>query len=170
MIPEDTYIPTVGAQDAWDLLVHQKGTASGPDNLPFWLWRDFAHHLAPITTKIFNNSICKQEVSHFWKIADVVPIPKATLLESCDRLRPISLTNIIMRIFERLVYKKELSSLLKTSISPDQFAYKADHNTTMAQIKNQHFWLKSLDSGADFVRVFTFDFRKSFDSVSHVIV
>ena len=100
----------------------------------------------------------------------MVPIPKATPLGSCDQLRPISLTNIIVRIFERLMYKKELSSLLKTCISPDQFAYKADHNTTMALIKNQHFWLKSLDSGADFVRVFTFDFWKAFDSVSHLIV
>ena len=75
MIREDTYIPTVGEQDVWDLLVHQKRTVSGPDNLPYWLWRDFAHHLAPIITKIFNNSICKQEVPHLWKIADVVPIP-----------------------------------------------------------------------------------------------
>ena len=139
-----------------------------PDDLPYW--RDLAHHLAPIITKIFNNSICKQEDPHLWKIANVVPIPKATPLESCDPLRPISLTNIIMRIFESLMYKKELSSLLKTSISPDQFAYKADHKTTMALIKNQHFWLKSLDSGADFVRVFAFDFRKAFDSVSHLIV
>ena len=170
MIPEDTYIPTVCEKDVWDLSVHQKRTASGPDNLPYWLQRDFAHHLAPLITKIFNNSICKQETPHLWKIADVVPIPKPNPLESCDQLRPISLTNIIMSIFERLVYKEELSSLLKTSIRPDQFACKADHNTTMALITNQHFWLKSLDSGADFVRVFTFDFRKAFDSVSHEIV
>ena len=72
MIPADTFIPTLCEQQVWDLLVHQKRTASGPDDLPYWLWREFAHYLAPIITKILNNSICKQEVPHLWKIANVV--------------------------------------------------------------------------------------------------
>lgn len=65
---------------------------------------------------------------------------------------------------------QERTSLLKTSIRPDKFPYKADHYTTIALIKNQHFCLKSLDSEADFVTVFSFDFRKAFDSVSRLIV
>lgn len=105
-----------------------------------------------------------------WKLANVSPIPKKKPLESRDQLRPISLTNIIMRLFERVIYSKELLTVLKTSIHPDQFAYKSGHNTTMAMLKVQHNWLKSLDSEADFVRVFTFDFSKAFDSVSHYIV
>ena len=36
----------------------------------------------------------------------------------------------------------------------------------MALIKCQHTWLKLLDSNADFVRIFSFDF----DSVSHSIL
>jgi hypothetical protein len=44
-------------------------------------------------------------------------------LEVCNQLRPISLTNIIMKIFEKLVLKQELSSLMKSVIGRDQFAY-----------------------------------------------
>ena len=40
----------------------------------------------------------------------------------------------------------------------------------MALIKCQHIWLKWLDSNADFVRIFSFDFSKAFDSVSHNIL
>ena len=52
----------------------------------------------------------------------------------CNQLRPISLTNIIMRIFERIVYKQELSKALKKFVGRDQFAYKEGHSTTMALI------------------------------------
>ena len=40
----------------------------------------------------------------------------------------------------------------------------------MAFIKCQHTWLKWLDGNADFVRIFSFDFSKAFDSVSHNIL
>ena len=85
-------------------------------------------------------------------------------------MRPISLTNIIMRVFERVVFKQELSVPLSLEIGADQFAYKQGQNCTMALIKCYHNWLEWLDGDADFVRVFTFDFKKAFDYVSHYIL
>ena len=105
-----------------------------------------------------------------WKLANISPFPKESPLTECNQLRPISLTDIIMRIFERLVYKQQLSSVLKTAIGPDQFAYKEGLNTTMALIKCQHHWMEWLDKVADFVRVFSFDFSKAFDSVLHQVL
>ena len=75
-----------------------------------------------------------------------------------------------MRIFERVIYKQEISTILQSSIGPNQFAYKRGHNTTMALLKCQHYWLKWLDKDADFVKVYSFDFSKAFDLVSHQIV
>ena len=51
---------------------------------------------------------------------------KETPFETCHQLRPISLTNVIMRLFERVVVKQELSPVLKSAIGPDQFATKKD--------------------------------------------
>ena len=52
-------------------------------------------------------------------------------------------------------------------IGLDQFAYRKGLNTTMAFIKCQHVWLKWLDSSFDYVRIFSFDLSKAFDSVPH---
>ena len=60
--------------------------------------------------------------------------------------------------------------ILKPSIRTDQFAFKEGLNTTMALIKCQHHWLSWLDKDVDFVRVFSFDFSKTFDVVSHEIL
>ena len=40
----------------------------------------------------------------------------------------------------------------------------------MALIKCQHHWLGWLDTEADLAKVYSFDFSKAFDSVSHEIV
>ena len=169
-IPAGTHLPTVNECDVRNLLSHQKQTASGPDEFPYWLWRNYFHHLAAVITKIFNCSLRHQTVPSLWKLANVSPIPKESPLTECNQLRPISLTNIIMRIFECLICKQEVSPILKSAIGPDQFAYKKGHNTTMALIKCQHFWLERLERDAAFVRAFSFDFSKAFDSVSHCIL
>ena len=170
-IPDGTRIPTIEVHTVWKFLSTLKRTAPGPDELPFWIWRDYAYQLAPTITKVFNSSLKKQLVPYLWKLANITPIPKETTFETCNQLRPISLTNVIMRLFERVVVKQELSPALGSSaIGPDQFAYKEGCNTTLALLTCQHHWLKWLDGAMDFVRVFSFDFSKAFDSVPHAIV
>ena len=103
-------------------LARQKRTAPGPDGLPHWMWRDFSHLLAPVITKLFNCSLQEQFVPCHWKLANVTPIPKESPLTNCNQLRPISLTNIIIRLFEKVILKFELFHILKSLIGPDQFA------------------------------------------------
>ena len=103
-------------------------------------------------------------------VANITPIPKETPFETCNQLRPISSTNVIIRLFERVVVKQELSPVLKSAFGPDQFAYKEGCNTALALLTCHHHWLKWLDRTTDFVRVFSFDFSKAFDSVPHTIV
>ena len=59
---------------------------------------------------------------------------------------------------------------MSESIGKDQFSYKKGQNSTMALIKCQYEWLKWLDSKVSDVRIFSFDFRKAFDSVPHDIL
>ena len=169
-IPEETRIPMVDEYLVWTLLIRQKRTASGPDELPYWLWRDYAHHLAPVITKTFNLSLRNQEVPLQWKLANVSPIPKETPLKTMNQLRPISITNVSMRIFERLVYENELVLAINTHITPDQHAYRQGSSTTTALLKCQNHWLKWIDKKAYCVKVYSFDFSKAFDSVSHRII
>ena len=140
VIPEECPVPRVNECSVLNVLAHQKRRACSSDN---------ALHLAPITTKIFNSSLRHQTVSLTWKFAKVSPIPKESPLNNCSQLRPISLTNIKMRIFEKFVSKQELSPALKSQIRSDQFAYEVEHNVTMALLKCQRYWPKWLDKDAD---------------------
>ncbi len=166
-ISEGTRIPSLSIHEVRHFLLNQKRSSSGPDNLPHWFWKSFAIELAPIVTEIFNVSLKTSKVPQKWKSANLLPLPKESPLNSCNQLRPISLTDIIMRLFEKCVYKSEIAPATRNNIGPDQFAYKKGHNSTMALIKSQHQWLEWLDKNANYVRVLSFDFSKAFDSVPH---
>ena len=66
-----------------------------------------------------------------------------------------------------MVFRCELSNVIDNSVGSDQFTYRKGLNTTMALVKCQHEWLRRIDSDADFIRIFSFDFSKAFDSVPH---
>ena len=125
----------------------------------------------PCSNTYPDTKLKQQSVPILWKLANLTPIPKELPFSECDQLRPISLTNIIMQIFEKLVFKQETSAKLKSIIGKDQFAYRTGLNTTMAIVECQHQWLKWLeDEDVDFIRVISFDFSKAFDSVLHDIL
>ena len=75
-----------------------------------------------------------------------------------------------MRIFEKCIHKTEIAHIIPDIIDSDQFAYKGCHNTIMALIKCQHSSLKWLENEARYVRVFSFDFKKAFDSIPRDIL
>ena len=59
---------------------------------------------------------------------------------------------------------------MENEIHKDQFAHRKNHTSTTALIKAQHTWLEWLDRGAKMLRVFSFDFKKAFDSVPHDVL
>ena len=137
-IPDGTRIPTIEVHTVWRFLSTLKRTASGPDERPFWIWRDYAYQLVPIITIVFNSSLKKQLVPLLWKLANITPIPNETPFETWNQLRPISLSNVIMKLFERLVVKQELSPVLRSAIGSDQFACKKGCSTTLVFLTCHH--------------------------------
>ena len=83
-------------------------------------------------------SLKTSKVPQIWKSANLLPLPKESPLNLCNQLRPISLTD-------------ELAPVISHKIGSNQFAYKKDHNSTMALIKCQHTWLKWLGKDAKYV-------------------
>jgi hypothetical protein len=89
-----------------------KRTTSGPDDIPYWFWKTCAVILTPIITRIFNTSLKSHgKIPNVRKRADVIPSPKENSINSCSQLRPISLTDIIMRLFEKCVYQSEVTDI-----------------------------------------------------------
>jgi hypothetical protein len=169
-IPEGTRVPTVDIKTVENFMMRQKQTSPGPDSIPYLVWSDFACYLAPVLTNVLHSSLRQQRVPSMWKLANLSPLPKEFPLTECDQLRPISLTNVIMRLFERIIFQEDIRHPTKLIINKNQYAYRENSNTTIALIKCQHHWLKWLDDQANFNRVISFDFSKAFDSVPHDIL
>ena len=69
----------------------KRGKASGPDNIPSWILKDFAPELSSPIAKIFNASIQECSVPEQWKEAEVIPIRKVNIIKEAEKdLRPIS--------------------------------------------------------------------------------
>ena len=169
-MPELHKVPAIYKITVFKASAHVKRTATGPDGLPFWFWKEYALELIPVITHVLNVSLVSQQVPKIWKSASVRPIPKETNISALDQLRPISVTDIIMRLFDRLILDFELRKPVSCFIHSDQFAYKKDCGTETVLLYNQHFWLRWLDGHSNFVRVLSYDFSKPFDSVPNRVV
>ena len=78
---------------------------TGLDNIPAWLLRNHANVLAPPLDAIFNNSLREGVLPVEWKIANVIPLPKANSVSIEKDIRPISLTPIAAQVFESIIRK-----------------------------------------------------------------
>ena len=77
-ILEHHEVPVIREISVFNALLHVKRTATGPDDLPFWFWKEYALELTPAITHILNVSLVTQQVPITWKTANVHPIPKET--------------------------------------------------------------------------------------------
>ena len=84
--------------------------------------------------------------------------------------RPISLTSVPCKVFERLIVKHITDYVESNSrISPHQFGFLSGHSTTDQILLNYDDFTKAIDEGRTVDLVF-FDYSKAFDTVSHVLL
>ena len=66
-IPEGTRIPSLSINMVRQLLDNLRKTTVGPDDIPYWFWRNFSSDLTPVVTMIFNRSLAEGIVPDMWK-------------------------------------------------------------------------------------------------------
>ena len=72
--------------------------ATGPDNIPPWILRDFSHILAAPLAAIYNSCLREGVLPSLWKTATIVPLPKTHPPMSVEKdIRPIS--SIACKVF-----------------------------------------------------------------------
>ena len=102
-----------------------------------------------------------------WRVANVTPIPKGPPSSSASNYRPISLTPILSKVFERLVSVRlgrfmECRGVLPTT----QFAYRKGRGTCDALLCVAHTLQSVFEIGQE-ARIVEIDFRAAFDRVNH---
>uniref|UniRef100_A0A674NYU7 Reverse transcriptase domain-containing protein n=1 Tax=Takifugu rubripes TaxID=31033 RepID=A0A674NYU7_TAKRU len=138
--------------------------AAGPDGIPGRVLRACAEQLAGIFTDIFNLSLAHAVVPSCFKATTIVPVPKHSRPTCLNDYRPVALTPIIMKCFERLVLA-HLKDCLPTTLDPHQFAYRSNRSIDDAVSIALHSVLTHLDNTNTYARLLFADFSSAFNTV-----
>ncbi|KAK7912504.1 hypothetical protein WMY93_012715 [Mugilogobius chulae] len=138
--------------------------APGPDGVSPATLRHCAEELAPVFTDIFNISLESCHVPACFKLSTIVPVPKKPRITGLNDYRPVALTSVVMKSFERLVLP-HLKSFTSPLLDPLQFAYKANRSVDDAINLALHFILQHLDSPGTYARILFVDFSSAFNTI-----
>ena len=141
--------------------------ATGPDKIKGKVLKECCYQLTPIFTFLFNCSLQSHAIPSVWKTAEVVPVPKKSAISSFNDLRPVALTSIAFKCFEKVVLSHILKST-KEHLDPFQFAYKEKRNVEDAVLNNL---LKHLETPKAYVRALFIDFSSAFNTIQpHLMI
>ena len=138
--------------------------APGPDGIPGRALRVCADQLAGVFTDIFNNSLLQSVVPTCLEKSTIIPIPKKSKASCLNDYRPVALTSIVMKCFERLV-KSFITSSLPDSLDPLQFAYRANRSPDDAIALTLHTTQSHLDQRNTYVRMLFIDYSSAFNTI-----
>ena len=109
-------------------------------------------------------SLKQHSVPSCFKKSKIIPIPKKTKVESLNDYRPVAITSVIMKVFERLVltYLKSCKSLV---LDCNQFAYRHNRCVEDAVSHTLHSILEHLDKPKTYVRILFIDYSSAFNTI-----
>ncbi len=138
--------------------------AVGPDGIPGRVLKACAFQLAGVFTDIFNLSLSLSVVPACFKKSTIVPIPKKNKITCLNDWRPIALTPIFSKCFEKLV-REHICSVLPASLDPLQFAYRSNRSTDDAIAFTLHTALSHLENKNTYVRMLFVDYSSAFNTI-----
>ncbi|KAL0148543.1 hypothetical protein M9458_056090 [Cirrhinus mrigala] len=129
---------------------NKRRKAPGPDGVTPACLKTCADQLAPILSQIFNRSLELCEVPSCFKRSTIIPVPKKPKITGLNDYRPVALTSVVMKSFEKLVlaYLKNITGPL---LDPLQFAYRANRSVDDAVNMGLHFILQHLDKTGNYM-------------------
>ena len=145
-------------------------SAPGPDGVPAYLYHTFVDELADPVMKIWRESLDTGVMPDGTSLAIITPIPKAVDKSIPANYRPVSLTNHLTKIFERVLRKA-----IVTHMEDNYLMNKTQHGfrqglSTVTQILTYYDSILSiLEEGFNVDSVYL-DFAKAFDKVDHTIL
>ncbi len=142
----------------------------GPDGIHGKILKNCAVSLASPLSVIFKVSYNTGCIPKEWKLAHVVPVHKKGSKEDVENYRPISLTCLTMKIFEKIL-KDELLVRTGHLLDKRQHGFLNNKSCTTNMIEFSDSLVVSINDchsmGTDIVY---FDFSKAFDSVNHDLI
>ncbi len=137
--------------------------AVGPDGIPGRVLRACSFQLAGVLQTF---SICPSlsVVPSCFKKSLIVPIPKKNKITCLNDWRPVALTPIFSKCFEKLV-TDYICLVLPASLDPLQFAYCNNRSTDDAIAFTLHTALSHLENKNTYVRMLFMDYSSAFNTI-----
>ena len=93
--------------------------ATDPDGIPARLLHEYANHIAPALTKIFQISVNRGTIPDEWRSALIVPVFKKGDRHQASNYRPVSLTSIACKLLEHIVHSQVMDQYDRHNILSD---------------------------------------------------
>ena len=91
-------------------------------------------------------------------------MPKNTKVTCRNDHRPVVLTSVAMKCFERLVMA-HINTIIQETLDPLQFAYRTDRSTDDATSIALHTAVSHLDKRNTYVRMLFIDYSSAFNTI-----
>ena len=170
-LPEDLSIHSahISVEDMKTLLLNLNPDKSpGTDEIHPRLLKECASSLAKPFKFLFDLTMTSSQLPDEWKRAEIRPIyKKKGSKQDPSNYRPISLTSVVSKVFEKVVKNRLCSHLIDHNLlSKHQFGFVPGRNTKTQLLVTVKEWIRNLDEGTATDIAFM-DFRKAFDAVPH---
>ena len=144
------------------------GGAPGPDCIYPKFIKEMSCFLIKPIMSIFRKSLQTGQVPKLWRSGIIVPIYKNNRKpEDPSSYRPVCLTSVVCKLFERIIHKYLIIYLrVNEIISSSQHAFLTGKSTATNLIDCLNDWTKLIDARKP-VDILYLDLAKAFDSVSH---
>ncbi len=133
-------------------------------------WRDYwpcSEVLALISLLVclLQSLISPSLVPTYFKKSVIIPMPENNKPSCLNDYRPVALTSIVMKVFERLV-KNHICSSIPVTLDPLQFAYRPNRSTDDAISHVLHSSLTHIDrKNGNYVRLLFIDYSSAFNTI-----
>jgi hypothetical protein len=142
--------------------------AHGPDGIHGKLLKNCSVGLAYPLSMLFKLCYNCGSIPGEWKLGHIVPILKKGNKHEVSNYRPISLTSLVMKVFERII-RDELLKHANEHIDGRQHGFLAKKSCVTNMVGLCDSLALSLNENI-ITDVVYFDFAKAFDSVNHDII
>lgn len=141
--------------------------ASGPDELSVRILKEGGDSIAMALYFIFTRSLEFGEIPTDWRLANITPIFKKGDKKLVQNYRPISLTSLVVKVFEKIIKDQievylEANSIIKNS----QHGFRSGRSCLTNLLSFLDYITDQVDRGEDIDLVYL-DFSKAFDKVPH---
>ncbi|XP_076449094.1 uncharacterized protein LOC143285585 [Babylonia areolata] len=139
-------------------------SACSPDGVSGAVLKHCHSSQAPVFTALFQQSLDSGHISPTWKTSEIVPVPKKPSPSVMNDYRPVALTPIPFKCFERLILRRLLEAT-RPHQDPLQFAYRPNRSTEDAITTILHSTLKHLEKPKTYTCMLFLDFSSAFNMI-----